>query len=253
MLSILSISTILTGCKDKGEVDPLQEMSKDELISYVRTLETESNTSFERIAELEELLRGIQGEDEATGAITEFSDGTGRLTLNSLDKMVQLPAPFEYPRSTQSYNASTVNITDNISVKPSSNWVVSLTGTQVEFEHTSSKISGIIKVSNVDKTQKRIPTEELTDYINEFFTSMPPETIKFSRVYVDSNWMGMDASAHTFINEEDAQLRCGMVGYGDICITYMFCYKGQEDEAKNELVLTLLQTMNIYTKALRVE
>lgn len=247
------ITGLLTGCGNSEEKDPLLSSSKKDLVSYIRNLEKMSEDDGARIEELEKMLKGIQGETVEKAAITEFSDGTGRLTLNSLDTMVSLPTPFEYPNSSQSYNTSTVNISNNISVKPSPNWVAKLSGTQVEFQHSSSEISGIIKVGKIDSTAEKVQVSSLTDHINEFFSSMPPANITYKRLYVNQNWMGMDASAHTFIDEEDAMLRCGMIGFSDVCITYMFAYKGEADTSKDELILTLLQTMQIYSNELRIE
>lgn len=237
--------SLLTGCFGKSE-DPLASESKDNLITYIKQLEQENT-------DLDNKLKGVQTDDVETAAISQFSDGTGRLTLNSVDKIVTLPTPFEYPTSLQSYNASAIELTDSITIKPSSNWAISLTGTEVQLEH-SNGISGVIKIGNID-TNAEIDTvvEDLQPYISGFFNTMPPETIKYTKIYVDTDWKGMDASANTFINEKDAQLRCGMIGYNELCITYMFAYIGEQDASKDELILSLLQTMKVYDKELRVE
>lgn len=253
VLSIVMITGLMTGCSSKGEKDPLLDNSKEDLVMYIRNLEKISEEDSARIEELETMLKGVQGETVETSAIKEFSDGTGRETLTSIDSMVTLPVPFEYPNASQSYNTSAVSISDNITVKPSPNWTVKLSGTQVDFQHTGSNISGIIKVGKIDSTAEKVQVSSLTDHINEFFSNMPPANITYKRLYVNQNWMGMDASAHTFIDEEDAQLRCGMIGFSDVCITYMFAYKGEADSSKDELILTLLQTMQIYSNELRIE
>lgn len=251
---VMTFGLCACGTSGDKEEDPLQSQSKKELIEYAHQLEKDSEASYNRITELEEMLKGIQGEDVKPSGITSFSDGTGRETLNSVDSIVKLPVPFEYPGSVQYFNDSTLNVSAHVSIKPSSNWVAILNGTQVEIEHTSSHISGVIKVSGIDKqSTTRMMADDLKEYMNSFFSEMPPEQISYSRLYVESDYMGMDAKSHTFIDEQDAMIRCGLVGFGDICVSYFFAYKGEDDPSKDELILNLLQTMQLYNKSLRVE
>lgn len=253
-LACLSMIGVLTGCKD-ADRDPLLDEDKETLVAEIHNLEISYNDSLTRILELEEMLRGVQGEEVEKAAVTEFSDGTGRLTLNSVDSIVKLPIPFSYPNSAQFYNTSTVNISDVLNIKPSSNWTINLNGTELNLSHSSSEISGVIKVGSINKLagETRVKVEELTPHMNTFFESMPPETINYKRVYVNKNWMGMDATTHTFIDESDASIRCGLIGFGDICVTYFFAYKGESDPSKNELILNLLQTMSLYDQEVRIE
>ena len=246
---ILSIS----GCKKNENEDPLMSESKESLVSIIRALQSDNESAGKRISELETMLRGIQGSEIEKAAITEFSDGTGRLTLNSSNGMVKLPEPFEYPNSIQTYNVSSLKLYDNIYVKPSSNWIVTLSGTQIILEYPESGVSGIIKVGKIDGTQENVKVAELSSYIDKFFESMPPETITYNRIYVAETWRGMDARAHTFIDEEDAQLRCGMIGIGENCVTYFFAYKGDQSSINDELIQNLLQTLTINSNALRIE
>lgn len=254
VISLIAVSLILagltTGCS--GD-DPLSGKSKSDVVSYAHQLETENGDLTEQLSIATEKLKGIQTDTVETSAITEFGDGTGRLTLNSDDSVVKLPAPFEYPNSTQSYNASSVVLTDNVYIKPSANWLVSLPGSEVQFEHTLSEISGTIKVGSKDKTLDNIKPDMLTDTITNFFANMPPDQVSYSKLYLESDWVGIDAKAHTFIDEDDAQIRCGMLGYGDVNITYVFSYKGDKDSSKDELIVSLLQTLTMYNKSLRVE
>lgn len=253
ILALAAMTSLLTACSKDENADPLLEEDKEFLVESIRMLESDVDSAYLRIEELETMLKGVQGETVKKAAITEFSDGTGRETMNSFDSIVTLPVPFEYPNSVQSYNTSAVSVSESVNIKPSSNWMVNLSGTEVQLEHTSSKISGVIKVGAIDRLAERVQVAALTEHMNTFFSNLPPENITYKRLYVNANWMGMDASSHTFIDEEDAQLRCGMLGYGDLCVTYMFAYKGEADSSKDELILTLLQTMKIMNQELRVE
>lgn len=255
LLVAILITSMLTGCgsEETNTNDPLAQMSKEELLEYSKVLENDLASAYVKIDEMEQKMTGIFGEETQTAGITEFSDNSGRMTLVTLDDTIKLPKPFEFPVSTQSYNASAISITDNVYVKPSPNWTISLSGTQIDLYHSGSKISGIIKVGNRDKTQKSPQISEIKDTIIEFFNSMPQTTVQTSKIYTNETWAGTDAVAKTFIDEEDAQIRCGMFSLGDTNITYFFSYKGQPDSGKDELVLTLLQTMTIFGQPLRIE
>lgn len=252
LMVVITAFSLLSGCSN-GDEDPLAGYSKEEVIEYAHSLELQNNELFQQTQELQEKMTGIIGEDTETAAIKEFSDNSGRLTLVTLDDIIKLPAPLEYPNSTQSYNASKIAVTDNVYVKPSSNWSISLTGTQIELYHKESKISGIIKIGARDRTKDDITTDMLETTLTEFFNLMPQTTLKTSKIYLDDIWAGTDASARTFIDEEDAQLRCGLLGLGDLNMTYFFCYKGQQDSSKDELIITLLQTIEFMGQPLRLE
>ena len=246
----------LSGC---GDSDPLSKMSKKELIEEVENCYAKSATDDdtiveleERIEELENMLRGVQGEEVKTAAITEFSDGTGRLTLNSVDSIVELPTPFEYPHSIQYQDNSSINLTDAVRIKPSFNWIVKMDGTEIHLEHTGSGISGVFKIGGFDPMFK-VKVDELKDAINTFFESMPPETITYKRIYYNSVWSGQDAQASTFINEEPAQIRCGLVNAGNASVSYFIVYRGTQDSSKDELILNLLKSIKIGSNQLLIE
>ena len=250
LLVVTSLMCLLAGCgKEEGPYDKYEreelEVMLDDYLLKTQNLEIQ-------VSKLQQQLQGVQAEKVEKPAISQFGD-LDRLTLYIDNGTVKLPADFEYPNSIQSANTSTVNISEHISVKPSSNWVVNLNGTTVELYHPNSGIFGTIKVGSIDKTTKRVLPQELQNHMNEFFSKMPPEEITYNRIYIQENWMGMDAASHTYIDEEDARLRCGMLSFGDECVTYMLAYKGEQDSDKDDLILNLLQSMKIYTKQLRVE
>ena len=257
LIMLVSLTTMFTGCgkKDDSEVDPLTKMSKKELFSYAKDLEAKNDTLLERTSELEEMLKGIQGEDIAVPSISTFKDGSGRLTLNSVDGLVTLPGEFLYPYSVQTFATSSINVSQTVKIIPSSNWIITLDGTTTNLQHTGSSISGKFVVGglSVPVGENAKTPAELTDEINKFFENMPPENIKFTRIYVNESWVGMDAQCHTFINEEDANLRCGMLSVGQNTVVYMFAYKGESDNSKNELIQNLLTSTSVNNSALRIE
>lgn len=253
MLSLVMIFSLsMTGCKDEN-ADPLMSNSKEQLIEMIHDLEYQKSVIEGENIELAEKMKGIQTEEVKQAGITEFSDGTGRLTLNSIDTIVKLPLTFGYPMSTQYPNNSTVNLTEGISIKPSSNWIVNISGTQVNLQHSSSNISGNITIGGFESKNNRPRVEDLNAHINEYFSNMPPDNLNTSRIYVDKTWSGINVKTHTFIDEKDAQLRCGLIGYGDINITYLFAYTGEENPSNDELISNLLQTMQIYKNDVKIE
>lgn len=247
MLVITLIS--LTGCGNKSK-DPLMSMKKAELVNLANSQMTELEQAYTRIDEVEKLLKGIQDEEVPSAAISVMGDGTGRLTFNSFQDKIIFPKPFEYPGSTQISNTASVNITQSLNVSPTNNWSMRLKGTTLELEH-SSGISGIIKAGAIKEIH---PRETLQDEVfAPFFAELPPDTVIYSKLFLDDNWWGLQAMTSTFIDSEDAYLRMGMAGIGEQCFTYSFVYKGKQDAGKDEVILTLLKTVKLFGQTLRVE
>lgn len=251
---ILAITTVvgLSGCQKDENQDPLLSESKQSLVDMVNSTNNELITCYDRISELETLLKGVQGEKEPTPAISEMSDGTGRLTFNTVDGIITLPSEFKYPGSAQAPNTSSINISESVKITPTSNWTCKLTGTKLEVNHTSG-IAGNITVGVLDREAQKTQAAELQAYLTEFFTGLPPETIKYSRLYLNDNWFGLDAVSHTFIDEKDAMIRCGILGYGEVSVQYFFVYKGERDAAKDEVILSLIKTLNVWNIQMSVE
>lgn len=247
------MSLSLVSCGNDEVQDPLMEESKETLVDMVNTLNTENGNYLNRISELETMLRGVQGEEVETSGITEMGDGTGRLTFNSVDDVITLPVEFNYPGATQADNTSSVEINEAFSFRPTSNWTVQMSGTSIGLYHTSG-ISGTIKVGMRDRTAQRTTVAEVETYMKEqFFSQLPPETVKYSTLFVNGTSYGVDAESHTFIDEADARLRCGLLGYSDYSLQYFFVYTGEQDSAKDEVILSLLQTIRIYNYNLSIQ
>ena len=247
LLVMLLILTV-TGCNTNK--DPLSKLGKAELIKMANEQSAELTDKDVRVEELETLLRGIQEEDGPTAAISTIDDGTGRLTFNSIDGKIIFAVPFEYPGSTQAPNTSSVNITSTINVAPTNNWITVLKGTALELEHTNG-ISGIIKAGYIKEIYDREKMQ--ADVMSKFFAGFPPEKIVYSKLFLNDQWWGMEAKLPTTIESEPAYLRCGTLGLGDQCFTYMFVYKGKQDPAKDETIVSLLKTMKMLGQSLKIE
>lgn len=251
MVSLLSIG--LAGCSNSD--NPLMSKSKKELVELVGQYEQRINDLNTQVQDLTKQVEGTRGEVVESAAIREFADGTGRLTLTSVNDIVTLPTPFEYPYSSQASNSSAIEIGENIKIRPTGNWIVRVDGTKVELQHEDSGITGVITIGNTDQVNldNAVSASDLTEYMNTFFESLPPSEITYQRLYINNDWFGMDARTSTYVDEKDARLRCGMLGYGEVCLTYLFAYSGEENSANEETILTLLQTLTVYDNQLRIE
>lgn len=249
-LMLASTLVVASGCSKSD--DPLMAESKESLVNMVNEMNTELNDNYTRIAELEELLKGVQGEESPEAGIVEIGDGTGRLTFTSVNDTIKLPVEFVYPGSQQAPSTSSVNISEAISIRPTSNWTVKVSGTKIELYH-SSGVSGVITVGTLDREAQKTQAADLQEHLNTFFSKLPPETIKYNRIYLDDYWCGMDAISHTFIDSADAMIRCGLFGYGEVSGQYMFVYTGSQDAAKDEVILSLVKTMKVWNSNISIQ
>lgn len=253
-LLLASITLIsLAGCSNEDE-DPLMSESKETLVAMINEGNTRETEYLTRITELETLLKGVQGEEVQTSGIEVMGDGTGRETFISTDGQITFPVEFNYPGATQATNEETcVNINEAFSVKPTSNWTVKVDGASIELYHTSG-ISGKITAGKRDREVQKTTVGDLKTYMSDtFFSELPPESIKYSTIFINGTEFGWDASSHTFIDSEDAMLRCGLIGYSDQSLQYFFVYRGEDDSAKNEVILSLLQTIKAWNDYISIK
>lgn len=240
------IATTLVGCSN----DPLSKLSKKELISMANQQAADMVDKDVRIEELETMLKGVQEETGPTSAISTIDDGTGRLTFNTIDGKIVFNPAFEYPGSTQAANTSCVNITSGLSISPTNNWYMVQNGTTLELSHTQG-INGVIKAGSISET---LDYETLqSEVMSKFFSSFPPEKITYSKLFLDEQCWGVEAKLPTTVDSEPSYIRCGMLGLGEDCFTYMFYYSGEQDPTKDETILSLLQTVKMYGEPLRIQ
>jgi hypothetical protein len=249
LVSIMAL-TSLTAC-GSGEKDPLSEYSKDQLIDMYNNLTSMYDSLNTEYNDYKTLTAGIQSESDITSAISITGDGTGRFTFNSVDSKIIFPTTFQYPGSTATSGDGKVNIVNNVTVTPSSNWVCKLNGSTLELENTSSNISGTVKVGQQSYVYS---ADELkTDVISAWFEGLPPSQVNYSYIYINNQAVGIQATTPTTIDSEDAYLRCGMLATEAYCVTYVFVYRGTQSTDKDESVTNLLNTMTISNKSVLVE
>lgn len=247
-ICILAVG-LLVGCEPK-EKDEMLKLGKQEVVDKYRDLELEKSMLEVEIEELKELMAGVGIEEKPTAAIETMSDGTGRLTFNRVDGKITFATPFEYPESSQAPNNSSINITDGVTIEASNNWQFKFEGTSLMCTHSS----GVAAQFKVGAIKKIYPSESMeTEVFPAFFEGFPPDTVGYTKLYLNNNWWGVQAKTSTFVDSKDWQYRCGMVGMSKSSLTYMFMYEGKYDEAKEEISANLLGTVKIFNQQLRVE
>ena len=238
-----------------GGDGPYDDYSKKEIIEYLERVEQSRDDAYDRIDELELMLKGVRGEEVEKPVISEFSDGTGRETLHSIDGFIKLPAELTYPQSISTYSSSGISVSSQLQLTPSSSWIAKVSGTTTYLENPGLNISGQFVVGQISPPagEDAIRIDDLKDYVSEFFLSMPPTKIQHISIYLDDLKVGDHAVASTFVDEKETQIMCGMIGYGDFCATYIFAYEGASDVTKNEMIMSIMRNATIHGKKLSIE
>lgn len=247
LTAALAIGT-LSGCGKKDK-DELLSLKKEEIVAMYRDLESANNDQILRIDELETMLKGIQDEEAPTSAISVMGDGTGRLTFNSFKNQIILPAELAYPESTQISSTGSISIVENVSLSPGNNWLVKMGNSQAELEH-SNGISAIFKVGSVRNLYDKNKLQE--DVLSPFLKELPPDTVVYNNIFINDVMWGVQATTGTFIDSEQANLRIGVIGFAERSMVYMFCYRGEKDELKEEAITSLLNTMKFFGGDVRI-
>lgn len=243
LVGVLVLST-LTGCGSTGDElkDEINKMSKSQLREGYYNLYQNYEQLTQDYTDLETVLHGIQNEEAPSAAIGITGDGTGRYTFNSTDSKIIFPVTFMYPEAEQVAPNGSISIVKDVSVGVNSNWIYKLTGSALELEN-SSGISGTIKVSkiNYNYSSDEIQNEVLAPWFEE----LPPSELKYTKIFINNTDYGVQAKTPTMIDSEDAYLTCGMVGFGNYAITYIFVYRGQQDPNKDEAILATVKSITI--------
>ena len=177
---------------------------------------------------------------------------TGKKTFTTVNDTIAFPSEFKYPGSTQAPNTTSLNISEAVRIKPTANWICQMDGTTLELNH-SSGISGKITIGTLDREAQKLLASSLEEHMSAWFTELPAGTIKYSRLYLKDDWFGLDATSNTNIDANPAHLRCGLLGFGDVSMQYMFVYSGDKDVAKDEVILSLIKTIEVWNIPLSVE
>lgn len=204
----------------------------------------------EKIAELESVVKIINGDDVSITGITNVEDGSGAKTFNSVGGKILFDGVLEYEGSTQAPNTASINLAERVSIVPTNNWVVKIEGTTTKLSHPDG-LYGTFKVSTIDEIKK-------SDYIDEnmltpFLDTVPNTGIVKSRIYVEDSPRGMMADVTTLNNSKPAMIKCGLVANGDKALVFTFYYDGDKDSTKDETINSILKSIKFGARSIRIE
>lgn len=253
LLSLMACT--MTACKeDTSDPDPnFDGKTRIEIEQMYYELQSAADNMWEDLQSYQAQAEAQAAEDggEPKAIIGSSGDGSGRLSFYSNDSKIVFPSSFAYPESLSVPSDGGVYIVSDTYVIPDSNWNMKYMPTGgLQLEH-SSGISVTIKVGQTNA----MPTDdELRAQILEpWFNGIPEANPTFSQITVGGdNTYGCQAITKTVIDSEDAVLRCGMFASPSKarsemgkCVTYVAVYRGKKDDNKEEILRSLLNSLNV--------
>lgn len=232
----------LVGCG--GEDKSYEDMSKDELISEIYSLEDKNSALFSENAKYKNMLEVLDSSGSTAPSISAMNDGSGNLTFNTYDSKMIFPSTFVYPETTEISANTKIVLSDNFSVSPSNGWITKLNGASLELEHANG-VSGLIKVGHVDNVYENVTTTFKDEVMKPWFSAITKENVIYSDIFVNNRMWGTQAKTPIYIDGEDAYLKAGMYAVGNYSVQYVFVYRGSNDAAKDEIIDTLLNSMTL--------
>lgn len=224
--------------------------TKEELQSDNDLLTTMVADYEEQVGKLEQTIEALSGREGPLESISSVSDGSGKKTFNSIGGKILFPGELKYTNATQAPNTSKLNLSDKISIVPSDNWVVQINGTTTQYSHPSG-VYGTIKVASIVEIVKASEIDETI--LKPFIDTIPHISEELGSIFIEDNWRGRHATMTILNNEKPAVLKCGVIGYSDISMSYTFYYDGDIDSNKTELINSLLKTISFGSQKMRIE
>lgn len=252
LTSLLLISLAACGEEEPDpNADPLTLMTQEELIETIYALESDLESEIAQKVELQEAL-DARGDKEVGGNITEMSDGSKRLTFNTIDGMLSLPNAWSYPDSSLAPNTSSVNVSDSVKIETDPTWVMYLDGSTLMLSHVDG-ISGNITVGTLGKEGQDFKVAELQTYVQDvLLKDFPIENPTYKPLYISERQRGVDVLGLIRIDEQEAMIRCGVIGYNQLSVQYCFIYQGEQRLTYDEAIRKLLATMTIRNNQLAI-
>ena len=232
----------LSGCGSKDDSE-LSSFSKSEIIEKYNILEQNYIELDSKLTSTQNTLNALSQDGTVSEAITTMGDGTGRFTFNSTDSKIIFPTSFVYPNAQPIVPDGSITITSGVTVSPSSTWISRINGSALELEQSTNGISGTIKVNSVSEM---VTVEQLqTEVLQPWFDSVSYSNVVYKDIFVSESAYGKQAETPIMNDSENAYLICGMAAVGSYSVTYIFVYRGSADATKNELIMTVLNSINI--------
>lgn len=223
----------------------------EEAEAQIADLQAENEDLYTQIEELSLELEEKSGIDsESETGISSYDTEANVETVEDVSSKVQVDGLLEYTNSYQAPNTACINLLDTATIAPSSNWSVRMDGTTSYYSHPAGVV-GVIKMSNIDSEIDEIYYED--DLINPFLDALPHDGVKTSRIYVDTKYAGLTTETSITNDGEPAILKFGVFGRGTTACVYCFFYDGKKDATKSELVDTLIKSMYMEKKQVKLE
>lgn len=248
-LVIAMMMTTMTGCGDKS--GRFSEMKKSEIVAEYESLEASYFEQTEQLVQVQNMLGALTKDGTVHEAISTMGDGTGRFTFNSADSKIVFPESFVYPNAQSIVPDGSITITTGVTVSPSSTWITRINGSALELEQTTNSISGTIKINSITE---QLPVDTLlADVLQPWFDTMAYSGVNYTDIFVGTTSFGKQAETPILIDGEDAYLVCGILGLGSYSVAYVFVYRGEKDETRNELIRNIVNTIKINGNALLIQ
>lgn len=247
IVGAMTIETI-TGCS-KERTDGLYAYSKDELVSAVEQLTANNQSLSDELNDARNLIAELSGNSSDTAPMSRISNGSSELGFNSFGGTIILPEGFEYPNSSEVMASADVSIASSIKVSPNKNWVIRMDGNTAQFEH-SSNISGVFEARG---TSKFCDANELKiSVVEPLFSSRGYTSVSYKNIYINGVAVGVQASTQVYIDSDVAQIRVGMLSFGQAQLTYYFVYRGEYSSSKEENIDSLLNTVYVLGQSITI-
>ena len=214
------------------------------------TLLEENVANEEKIESLEKTIKMLNGEEVSLTGISNVEDGSGKQTFNSVGGKIMFNTALEHKNSKQAPNTSSLKLADRVTIIPSDNWVIQFNGTTTKYSHPNG-IHGTIKISTIDYAEKVDVVEN--EMLQPFLDEIPNTGVLKSTIYLEELAKGSMATVTTLNNNKPAVIKCGLVGNSDIGLVFTFYYDGDKDSTKDEIINSLIKSIQISNRQLRIE
>jgi len=85
----------------------------------------------------------------------------------------------------------------------------------------------------------------INSVFNPFISKLKATGVQYSDIFIGDTCWGKNADMQVSAQDKLLNMTVGCFASGNTCVTYLFCYPGDYDKTKNELINVLLKTFKI--------
>lgn len=238
------LALLATGCSNESS-GTYDKMSKSELISKINELNTDIALKENEVKKFKTMMGLSDGDNYGTPGVSIMNDGSGNLNFTTYDSKMIFPETFKFPGALEMSANPKISLSGVLELTPNQNWLSRIGGNCVELEH-SSGISGIIKVGSQVGNDYISPDDLKVKVIGPWFEQVTNATVSYQDIFLDDKAWGAQADTSIYIDNEEAQLKCGMFYIGSYSVTYVFTYRSSErDSNKDEVINNIINSMKL--------